>query len=96
VVTLVKAAGKIFFPAAAKKWESFFRKVKALQVLAGLLLSLSFLIGCASTPQQNPICAPVIKGVDLGITSSPTNPWNGANLGRWFPGDFAVITFGCE
>jgi starvation-inducible outer membrane lipoprotein len=71
-------------------------KVKVPQLLGGLLLSLSFLTGCATTPQQNHICSPVATGAALGITSSPNNPWKGANLGRWFPGDFVVISFGCE
>ena len=76
--------------------EIILGKVKALQLLAGLLLILSFLMGCATTPQQNSVCSPVATGATLGIASSPTNPWRGANIGRWFPGDFAVISFGCE
>jgi hypothetical protein len=77
------------------KWKSFLRKVKAPQLLAGLLLSLSFLMGCATT-QQNLICSPVATGAALGISSSPNNPWKGANIGRWFPGDFVVISLGCK
>ena len=78
------------------KRKSFLRKVKAPQLLAGLLLSLSFLTGCATTLQQNHLCSPVATGAALGITSSPTNPWKGANLGQWFPGDFVLISLGCE
>jgi len=76
--------------------EIILGKMKTPQLLLGLLLILSFLTGCATTPQQNPICSPVARGAALGITSSPTNPWRGANIGQWFPGDFAVISFGCK
>ena len=78
------------------KWKSFLRKVKATRLLAVMLLSVSFLTGCATTLQQNPLCCPAVTGASLGITSTPNNPWKGANLGRWFPGDFAVISLGCE
>jgi len=76
--------------------EIILGKMKVPKLLVGLLLILSFLTGCATVPQQNPICSPVATGADLGIVSSPNNPWKGSNLGRWFPGDFAVISFGCE
>jgi hypothetical protein len=63
------------------------RKVKAPQLLVGLLLSLSFLTGCASTtPQQNPYMLTgaglgAAMGAALGIASSPNNPWKGAAIG---------------
>ena len=68
------------------KWISFLKKVKALQLLVGLLLSLSFLTGCATAPQQNPYMLPgaglgAALGAGLGIASSPNNPWKGAAIG---------------
>ena len=45
------------------KWISFLKKLKAPQLPVGLLLSLSFLTGCATAPQQNPYMLP---GAGLG------------------------------
>jgi hypothetical protein len=69
------------------KIKRLLRKVKAPQLLVGLLLSLSFLTGCASTtPQQNPYMLTgaglgAAMGAALGIASSPNNPWKGAAIG---------------
>jgi hypothetical protein len=67
--------------------QRFLRKVKAPQLLIGLLLSVGFLSGCASTaPQQNPYMLTgaglgAALGAGLGIASSPNNPWKGAAIG---------------
>jgi hypothetical protein len=69
------------------KIKRLLRKVKAPQLLVGLLLSLSFLTGCASTtPQQNPYMLTgaglgAAMGAALGIAASPNNAWKGAAIG---------------
>ena len=68
-------------------WKRLLRKVKAPQLLVGLLLTLSFLTGCSSqTPNQNPYLLTgaglgAALGAALGIASSPNNPWKGAAVG---------------
>ncbi len=68
-------------------WKRLLRKVKAPQLLVGLLLTLSFLTGCSSqTPNQNPYLLTgaglgAALGAALGIASSPNNPWKGAAIG---------------
>jgi hypothetical protein len=68
------------------KIKRLLRKVKAPQLLAGLLL-LSSLAGCgATTPNQNPYMLTgaglgAALGAALGIASSPNNPWKGAAVG---------------
>src|SRR5271157_6381138 len=67
-------------------WKRLLRKVKAPQLLAGLLL-VSLLAGCGSTtPNQNPYLLTgaglgAALGAALGIASSPNNPWKGAAVG---------------
>jgi hypothetical protein len=69
------------------KIKRLLRKVKAPQLLVGLLLTLSFLTGCsASTPNQNPYMLTGAGlggalGAGLGIAASPNNPWKGAAIG---------------
>ena len=69
------------------KWISFLKKLKAPQLPVGLLLSLSFLTGCATAPQQNPYMLPgaglgAALGAGLGIASSPNNPLEGCSHWR--------------
>jgi hypothetical protein len=67
-------------------WKRLLRKVKAPQLLAGLLL-VSLVAGCGSTtPNQNPYMLTgaglgAAMGAALGIASSPNNPWKGAAIG---------------
>jgi hypothetical protein len=69
------------------KWKGLIRKVRAPQLLIGLLLSASLLTGCsANTPNQNPYMLTgaglgAALGAGLGIASSPNNPWKGAAIG---------------
>ncbi len=62
------------------------RKVKAPQLLVGLLL-VGLLAGCGSTtPNQNPYMLTgaglgAALGSGLGIAASPNNPWKGAAIG---------------
>jgi hypothetical protein len=69
------------------KIKRLLRKVKAPQLLVGLLLSLGFLTGCTSAmPQQNPYMLTgaglgAALGAGLGAASSPGNPWKGAAIG---------------
>ncbi len=69
------------------RWKLFLRKVRAPQLLVGLLL-LSFMAGCAGTQmaQQNPYLLTgaglgAATGAALGIAASPGNPWRGAAIG---------------
>lgn len=68
-------------------WKRLLRKVKAPQLLVGLLLTLGFLTGCSSqTPNQNPYMLTgaglgAATGAALGIATSPNNPWKGAAIG---------------
>jgi osmotically inducible lipoprotein OsmB len=68
-------------------WKRISRKVKAPQLLVGLLLTLSFLTGCsAQTPNQNPYMLTgaglgAATGAAIGIAASPNNPWKGAAIG---------------
>ena len=63
------------------------RKVKAPQLLVGLLLSLSFLTGCTSAmPQQNPYMLTgaglgAALGAGIGAAANHNNPWRGAAIG---------------
>jgi hypothetical protein len=65
----------------------FFHKVKAPQLLVGLLLGLGFLTGCTSAmPQQNPYMMTgaglgAALGAGLGAAASPANRWAGAAIG---------------
>ena len=69
------------------KIKRLLRKVKAPQLLVGLLLALSFLTGCTSAmPQQNPYMLTgaglgAALGAGLGAAASPGNPWKGAAIG---------------
>jgi hypothetical protein len=69
------------------KLQRFYRKVKVPQFLVGLLLSMIFLSGCASTtPNQNPYMLTgaglgAAMGAGLGAAASPNNPWKGAAIG---------------
>ncbi len=69
------------------KWQLVLRKVRASQLLAGVVL-VSFLGGCAGTnmAQQNPYLLTgaglgAAGGAALGIAASPNNPWRGAAIG---------------
>lgn len=68
-------------------WKRLLRKMKAPQFLAGLLLTLSFLTGCAANyPSPNSYLLPgaglgAALGAALGVASSPNNPWKGAAIG---------------
>jgi hypothetical protein len=68
-------------------WKRLLRKVKAPQLLVGLLLTMTFLAGCGTTtPNQNPYMLTgaglgAALGAALGIASSPNNPWRGAAIG---------------
>lgn len=70
-----------------KKIESLLRKVKAPQLLVGLLLVMSLMAGCTSAmPQQNPYMLTgaglgAALGAGLGVAASPNNPWRGAAIG---------------
>lgn len=62
------------------------RKVKAPQLLVGLLLSLSLLAGCAGAPAQNPYMLTgaglgAAGGAALGIAANHRNPMKGAAIG---------------
>ena len=69
------------------KFRRFYRKAKAPQLLAALLLAMGFMSGCGSTtPNQNPYMLTgaglgAAMGAALGIASSPNNPWKGAAIG---------------
>jgi phage tail tape-measure protein len=70
-----------------KKLQRFYKKVKAPQLLAALLLTMSLLSGCGSTtPNQNPYLLTgaglgAALGAGLGAAASPGNPWKGAAIG---------------
>jgi hypothetical protein len=62
------------------------RKMKAPQLLVGLVLSLSLLAGCAGMPAQNPYMVTgaglgAATGAALGIAANNRNPWKGAAIG---------------
>ena len=68
-------------------WQSLWSTCRLRRSALVLLLTLSFLTGCASTtPQQNPYMLTgaglgAAMGAALGIASSPNNPWKGAAIG---------------
>ena len=68
-------------------WKRLLRKMKAPQFLAGLLLTLSFLAGCAANyPGPDSYLLPgaglgAALGAGLGAASSPNNRWAGAAIG---------------
>ena len=67
-------------------WKRLLRKMKAPQLLAGLLL-VSLLAGCGSTtPNQNPYMLTgaglgAALGAGLGAAANHNNPWRGAAIG---------------
>jgi len=69
------------------KIKRLLRKVKAPQLLVGLLLALSFLTGCTSAmPQQNPYMLTgaglgAALGAGIGAAANHNNPWRGAAIG---------------
>jgi hypothetical protein len=72
------------------KWPRFLGKVRAAQLLVGLLLVLSLLTGCA-TPQQNPYMYTgaglgALLGAGIGAAANHSNPWRGAAIGALLGG----------
>jgi len=69
-----------------KAMTRLWSRVKAPQLLVGLLF-LSLVAGCgANTPNQNPYMMTgaglgAATGAALGIAASPGNPWRGAAIG---------------
>ncbi len=69
------------------KLQRFYRKAKAPQLLAGLLLTMSFLSGCASSqPSPSPYMLPgagvgAALGAGIGAAANHNNPWKGAAIG---------------
>lgn len=69
------------------KLQRFYRKAKVRQLLAGLLLTMSFLSGCASSqPNPSPYMLPgaglgAALGAGIGAAANHNNPWKGAAIG---------------
>ena len=66
-------------------------RAKAMQLLLGLLLSLSLLAGCAGMPAQNPYMLSgaglgAATGAAIGIAANHRNPWKGAAIGALLGG----------
>lgn len=67
------------------KIKRLLRKVKAPQLLVGLLLALSLVAGCA-TENYNPYMLPgaglgAALGAGIGAAANHSNPWRGAAIG---------------
>ena len=67
-------------------------RAKAMQLLLGLLLSLSLLAGCAGMPAQNPYMVSgaglgAATGAAIGIAANHRNPWKGAAIGGLLGGN---------
>ena len=72
------------------KGKGLWDKRKAGRLLAGLLLALSLLAGCA-TPQQNPYLYTgaglgAALGAGIGAAANHRNPWKGAAIGALLGG----------
>ncbi len=75
------------------KWQRLLGKVRLPQFLAGLLLALSFLTGCAApgAPPLNPYTYTgaglgALLGAGVGAAANHSNPWRGAAIGALIGG----------